>query len=185
MKSPLRVIKVGGSLFDMPDLGDRLRSFIDEQPISRNLLIAGGGPLVEEIRRLDRIASIDEELAHWMCIDLMSLTARMLAARLTLELRNSIDEVRDFERPSSVVFNPATWLYETEPHTAGTTLPIGWDVTSDSIAARLAQVLSADELVILKSTLPDSGEPSADGRQRIRGSGISRIGSRTSGHLFL
>jgi aspartokinase-like uncharacterized kinase len=45
-------------------------------------------------------------------------------------------------------------LRQIEPKCAGTRLPANWSVTSDAIAARLAIVLAADDLVLLKSIVP-------------------------------
>jgi hypothetical protein len=56
-----------------------------------------------------------------------------------------------------VLFEPEQFLREVEPKLVSRPLPHTWDVTSDSIAARLAAVLQACELVLLKSTLPQPG----------------------------
>jgi 5-(aminomethyl)-3-furanmethanol phosphate kinase len=53
--------------------------------------------------------------------------------------------------PSRVVFDSREYLRDHEPHQPGQPLEHNWNVTSDSIAARLAQAIRADELVLLKS----------------------------------
>jgi hypothetical protein len=53
-----------------------------------------------------------------------------------------------------LIFDPARFLKTTEPIVDGDRLPASWDVTSDSIAARIARLLNARELVLLKSCLP-------------------------------
>ena len=57
-------------------------------------------------------------------------------------------------RRGLVVFEPTWFLTLLEPGAAGDRMPHSWDVTSDSLAAQLAHVLCAGELVLLKSTLP-------------------------------
>ncbi len=153
---PLQIVKLGGSLFDLPDLADRIKEWLANQSPASSVLIAGGGPLVDEVRRWHDTHPIDQEAAHWICIDLMSVTARLLYSSLAnTSLTDDILDLRHRPvQPACVVFDSAHWLRDQEPASRGRQLPIGWRVTSDSIAARLAEVLDAAELVLMKSSLP-------------------------------
>ena len=166
---PLRVVKVGGSLLDWQSLPNALRGWLGTQPPARNLLICGGGPLTDAIRRTDEIHALGETAAHWLCIDALSVTARLLASLLgdmqvtdSLKLIALKPEVRAKEcrtpslalQASIAIFDPRRFLIEEEPGLPGCVLPHDWSATTDSIAARLAEVLHADELVLLKSADP-------------------------------
>jgi aspartokinase-like uncharacterized kinase len=159
----LSVVKIGGSLFARADLADRLRGWLARQPPSPKILIAGGGSLVEAIRERDRTAPLDATTAHWLCIDQMSVMARILSDLLPeIPLATDVESLR---RPNDappgariMAFDSARFLRELEPFAPGTTLPASWDVTSDSIAARLAVVLAADRLVLAKSVAPPAAE---------------------------
>lgn len=154
----LRVVKVGGSLLDLPDLADRVRGFLHSDDGTCNILIAGGGPFVEQVRHIHKLTPLDETTAHWMCIDLMSITARLLAEQLAISpVINSIESLPSRTISTVAVFDVANWLRESEPSTAGGQLPASWDITSDSIAARVATVLDSDELVLMKSAIPKNG----------------------------
>lgn len=152
----IRVVKVGGSLFDLPDLGQRLREWLAAQPPAHNVLIAGGGPLVEQIRTWHADEPIEDAAAHWMCVDLLTVTAHMLHAWMP-----GIPLVEDdcllcqrVGEPGATIFGPAPWMRHSEPGLPGTWLPSNWETTSDSIAGRLAAALLADEFVLMKSALP-------------------------------
>jgi aspartokinase-like uncharacterized kinase len=151
-----RVVKVGGSLFDLPDLPERIQRWFATQPPAHNVLLAGGGQLAKQIRTWNLMTSFDDATAHWMCVDLLSVTAQLLKTRLPdLGLIDDERVLRDrMGTPGATIFSPAMWLREREPKAAGRRLPWNWDVTSDSIAGRLAAVLPADELVLLKSSPP-------------------------------
>jgi hypothetical protein len=56
------------------------------------------------------------------------------------------------------IFDPVEFLRDVEPTCPGKPLEHTWAVTSDSIAARVAAVSEADELVLLKSADPPSDD---------------------------
>ncbi len=154
-RTAIRVVKVGGSLLDMPDLADRLQHWLASQSPAHHVLIAGGGALVEQVRNYHAQTPLSEGAAHWMCIDLMTVTAHLLHDRLP-EIPLIEDDRLLCQRVGDracTIFGVAPWMRQNEPHLPGTRLRISWDVTSDSIAGRLAIVLGADELVLLKSSL--------------------------------
>jgi 5-(aminomethyl)-3-furanmethanol phosphate kinase len=160
----LRVVKLGGSLLDLPDLGSRIHAWLAVQRPGASVFVAGGGILADAIRAADRLHGLDEDTAHWLCVEAMSITARLAAAVLHVPLVREFDRLSD-ER-GCVVFDVQPLLRSHEPLLPGSPLPRGWEVTSDSIAARLADVLLADELVLLKSALPprcDRAEAAAVG----------------------
>ena len=51
---PIRVVKIGGSLFQFPALVQNLRSWLASQPRALNVLLAGGGRFADAVRDLDQ-----------------------------------------------------------------------------------------------------------------------------------
>lgn len=158
-RASLRIVKVGGSLFDLPDLRQRLEAWRRLQTPAVNLFIAGGGNLAEAIRQLDRLHHLGERDVHWLSIEAMSITAKFLRSLLHVGLLRTCDEIEDAisdPRPAEWVLDPLVFYDDEEPNLPGTKLPSVASVTSDSIAARLAEVMHAEELVLLKSRLPET-----------------------------
>ncbi len=155
-RSLIRVVKVGGSLLDLPDLADRLRRWLAVQTPAHHVFVAGGGGLVDQIRQWHSVCPLSDVAAHWMCIDTMTVTAHLLHDRLP-EIALIEDDRLLCQRVGHrdcTIFGPALWMRHSEPGIAGTRLPASWEVTSDAIAGRLAVALAADELVLMKSALP-------------------------------
>jgi aspartokinase-like uncharacterized kinase len=149
----VRVIKVGGSLLDWPGLASNFRRWLAMQPTAGDALIVGGGGLVDKLRELDQSHSLPPAAAHWLAVRCMSLTAAIVAQLLPeATLVNSLEQLRTTEPDGPQVFDAERFLRQ--EHGSPDALPESWEVTSDSIAARVAKVLQARELVLLKSSLP-------------------------------
>ncbi len=170
-KRPIRVLKLGGSLLDNHEFVQQFDDWLQLQPPAWNLVIVGGGNLVEAMRDLDRSFQLPSSFVHWACVRLLESTfevvcqlfphATMVSDRqqwLALATRlasagaiadqqcTAISEVAIINVPA---FYAAKFAQELPIR-----LPENWSTTSDSIAALLCRIVQADELVLLKSTDP-------------------------------
>lgn len=161
----VRVVKLGGSLLDWPEMIASLRVWLARQPAAANILIVGGGEFVEKLRVIERAHPLLPEATHWLAIRAMSLSAAIVSEQFPEAKRaSSLEQLRLNDEPAPQILDVERFLRE-DRDTAHA-LPENWDVTSDSIAARVAQVLNACELVLLKSALP-RGELSRESLARL------------------
>lgn len=152
----VRVVKVGGSLLDFAALPQAWSRWLAAQGPAVNVLIAGGGRLADVIREADRAWGLGDETAHWLAIDVLAASSRLLAAILPdacleRDWEQLCQRVQRQSAGPSIVFCPVDFLQRQEPRLPPRALPHGWHVTTDSIAARIAMILDAQELVLLKS----------------------------------
>ena len=151
----LRVVKLGGSLLDWPEFPGQLRLWLRRQPPATNVLLVGGGEFADVIRRADTCHSLGEYASHHLCIQTLQVTAQM-AAQLLPEARGPLRlECIEPAPNHSLVLLDVPALIELDTARSVRPLPASWEVTTDSIAARAAVLLKADELVLLKSDLVD------------------------------
>ena len=179
----MRVIKLGGSLLELPDLGPRLRRFVHQlNPPDCTLILVGGGAVVDAIRNYDNRWKLDEVPCHWLCVHLLNSTARLLhllmpewplimhPQTLTQWLASaSRTEKPNHNRLPAIVAPDSFYSPTANAHS----LPLSWETTSDSIAALLARITQADELILLKSTDPPSGHfVSSEFPKRVDGTSV-------------
>ena len=155
--NPESIIKLGGSLLGIPDLRSRLQNFLGDFSRRRSILICGGGDTVGQVRKWDRIYSLGEARSHWLALRALSITARVVEKVVPgLELADSVESIESLWKAGRIpVFDPFQFIVEIDEGSIDS-LPRRWRVTSDSIAARMAVVFGAPELILLKSvTFPE------------------------------
>lgn len=151
MRAPV-VLKVGGSLLDWPGFPTTLESYLQGRRAERLLAVIGGGSITDIVRRLDRLHGLGDERSHHLALRSLDLTAQLLAAMVpslvVIERFESLGPV--WEASKVPLLAPRAFLDEDDAQSSDP-LPHNWEVTSDSIAARVADRMESPELVLLKS----------------------------------
>ena len=148
------VLKLGGSLLDLADLPDRLRSVIKMLGDNGPLLVCGGGDAADLVRRWHEHHALDEEQSHWLAMDSIRLNQRLLLTLMPeLELvSNRAAAESAWSRGRVPLLDLTAFVSIEESHAEqGTALPHTWEVTSDSLAAWVAIRWPANQFVLLKS----------------------------------
>jgi probable H4MPT-linked C1 transfer pathway protein len=164
------VIKVGGGLLTVAnqraglkagpcEILDRvLQAIVDVTRSRRVIVVPGGGLFADAVREVDERLrrnpveagrhnpGLGDDAAHWMAILGMDQYAHLLAARMpsgvVISGPEQIPAAHDAGRIP--ILAPSRWLAGSDP------LPHSWEVTSDSIAAWVAGVLHASQLLLVK-----------------------------------
>lgn len=139
------IVKVGGSLLARPGWVGTVRSLLDHVPAPR-VVVVGGGPLVDGLRAVDAAEPQPAEFIHRLAIDCMGLTAQLVATAL----RAPLTERCEADVAATTVLDVPAWLGTDGRYRR---LPVGWEVTSDSIAACVAVERRAG-LLLAKSVAP-------------------------------
>jgi aspartokinase-like uncharacterized kinase len=158
MARPVSVVKVGGSLYTLPDLATRLRQWLTAEFNSGwdVLLVPGGGAMVDVLRDLDRRHGLGEEASHWLAVRALALNGHFLASLLPAAcVVGGVSECQRIWEEKTIPILDVNEFARGDEQRADR-LPHSWAVTSDALAARVAVVAGARSLVLLKSTsIPD------------------------------
>ena len=132
----IRVVKVGGSLFAWDELSISLQNWLEWQPPMHNLLLAGGGEFANLVRSADSRFSLGEANSHWMCVDLLRVTSRLLAhllpnSTLVPRWKDLKQQLGKQPATENLILDPAEFLYDVEHLEPGENLPATWSVTTD------------------------------------------------------
>jgi aspartokinase-like uncharacterized kinase len=139
------VLKVGGSLAEDPASITRLCQQLSAlAKVHRIAIVPGGGKFADTIRKVDKIYSLSNTVAHKMAILTMDQYGFLLSS-ITPDsyVSHSLEEIINSAKGTLPIFLPSKLMFREDP------LEHSWDVTSDTIAAYIAQLLHAEKLILV------------------------------------
>jgi aspartokinase-like uncharacterized kinase len=109
---PVVVLKVGGSLLSLPDLGDRLARLLEQLADCRPVLLCGGGDLVDVIRGWHNLHQLAEAASHALAMRALDVTAMLLARLLpAARLCKCVEDIEStWRRAELPILVPEAWL---------------------------------------------------------------------------
>lgn len=135
------VVKLGGSLYNTPELRLWLTALADYSTQQSILIVPGGGPFADQVRRAQELHHFNDDIAHHMALIAMKqfgLLLHSLSAKCQL-----INGLETPSAPFSIWLPNDDLLLESE-------LKKSWDISSDSIALWLANKFNAEQLFLIK-----------------------------------
>lgn len=159
---PKRVIKLGGSCLDNPQLANAVRNWLLTLTPGQNLWIVGGGLAIDAMRQLASLHPLDEANMHWRCVKLLRASFEIVAE--LLPTWRAITERHAWQQllaasPQAENYLLAVDSFYSRQSSQESQLPEGWATTTDAIAAYLARLSNADELILLKSCEVTESDP--------------------------
>ncbi len=147
-------MKIGGSLFPdyAIDLADKLKN-------TESLIILGGGEFANLIRKYDEDINFSDETNHWTAIECMDIISKLVNDKVkSTKLAYSIDEANEIsDKGFTPIFVVSQFLKTNDP------FECSWDVTSDSIAAYVADIFDAKLLIVTNVNGIYTQEPKESG----------------------
>ena len=140
------VIKIGGSLSRGTGLPSLCREISRLGEIHSLLVVPGGGKFADQVRDAYRQYHISETAAHRMALLAMDQYGYVLN-KLVKDSYMICDPAAVHETAETrrtAILLPSEFIVRSDP------LPNSWQVTSDTIAAWIAQAVSCPRLVLLK-----------------------------------
>ncbi len=147
------VVKIGGSLLGSPEL-ERWLEVVAKHSDGKIIIVPGGGLFADAVREAQKLSKISDACAHRLAMLAMDQFGLMLA-NLNPALMTATSEFEIAEgtwQHRGIVWLPSKMVL------ADYNIPKNWDVTSDSLAAWLAEKLDAQHLVLVKSDKPNEGK---------------------------
>jgi 5-(aminomethyl)-3-furanmethanol phosphate kinase len=144
------VIKLGGSLAGANTLLHCLNRIEQQYQDNTVVIVTGGGMFADQVRIAQQHWQFNDECAHAMALLAMQQMAWLVKGLKTdFELAHSVGAIQQYHGQKILIWSPDI----EELNNAG--IPATWDITSDSLAAWIANSLSADELILIKSAIID------------------------------
>ncbi|MBR2536084.1 MAG: uridylate kinase [Hyphomicrobium sp.] len=138
------VVKVGGSLAESGRLASALTDIADAR--RRVVVVAGGGAFADKVRDLQHALNFNDATAHRLAMLGMHQMAEVFVSNARFSMAESIDAIADVLQAGAIpVWVPLPTLER------DASIPADWSITSDGIAARLAELLGGAPLALLKS----------------------------------
>lgn len=138
------IVKLGGSLYQSPHLKHWLNVLANLAKRHSIIIVPGGGPFADTVRKAQDSYHFDDSTAHHMAI--------LAMAQFGLLLTGISSDCQSFRYTDSPIAPHAlsVWLPD-ETLLAESELVHSWDITSDSLALWLANKLNSEQLILVKS----------------------------------
>jgi len=139
------VLKVGGSLAENPASLTRLCQELSALAKAHRIgIVPGGGEFADTVRKFDKTYGLSNTVAHKMAILGMDQYGFLLSS-ITPDsyVSHSLEEIINSAKGTLPILLPSKLMFREDP------LEHSWDVTSDTIAAYIAQLLHAEKLILV------------------------------------